>query len=305
MRCCKLPKYVEQELPRDILPKDTAKKDARTGVVVNSGPFQSRYTGLLVGSGGAIEGSKLITVNENTGKVNVEGDFYSKSAEVNTLKASVATILSKLVIPLNDNPQLSGEISVSQTGHLKWKYGNNVWTAIRGGIAQGQVAFGSSADTVTGDNALYWDDANKQLGVGTNNPTHKLHVQGNVHVSGELGVGIENPSERLEVAGNIGIRSGASSFVGTLDNNHLSLRTNNADRLFISNSGDIGVNTDSPTAKLDVNGETGYNQLRLRTPYTPTSSSDPNGNIGDIAWDDNYIYVKTSTGWKRALLSEF
>jgi hypothetical protein len=65
----------------------------------------------------------------------------------------------------------------------------------------------------------------------------------------------------------------------------------------------LGIGTSSPTAKLDVNGSTGYNQLRLRISYTPTGTSDPNGNVGDIAWDDNYIYVKTSAGWKRAALS--
>jgi hypothetical protein len=33
-----------------------------------------------------------------------------------------------------------------------------------------------------------------------------------------------------------------------------------------------------------------HNQLRLRTTYTPTGSTDTNGNIGDIAWDDTCIY---------------
>lgn len=39
--------------------------------------------------------------------------------------------------------------------------------------------------------------------------------------------------------------------------------------------------------------------------YTPTSSADPRGNVGDIAWDDSFIYVKTSVGWKRAALTNF
>lgn len=38
---------------------------------------------------------------------------------------------------------------------------------------------------------------------------------------------------------------------------------------------------------------------------TPTSSADASGNTGDIAYDDNYIYVKTSAGWKRSALSTF
>lgn len=38
---------------------------------------------------------------------------------------------------------------------------------------------------------------------------------------------------------------------------------------------------------------------------TPTSSSDSQGRVGDIASDDNYVYAKTSTGWKRTALTTF
>ena len=70
-------------------------------------------------------------------------------------------------------------------------------------------------------------------------------------------------------------------------------------------SGSLAAGTTNPTASLDVNGSTGYDQLRMRTPYTPADSLDANGNVGDIAWDDDYIYLKTATGWKRAALSTF
>lgn len=72
-----------------------------------------------------------------------------------------------------------------------------------------------------------------------------------------------------------------------------------------NSSGNLGINTTSPTAQLDVNGSTGYNQIRMRTSFTPANSADANGNIGDVAWDDNFVYVKTSTGWKRTSLSAF
>lgn len=36
---------------------------------------------------------------------------------------------------------------------------------------------------------------------------------------------------------------------------------------------------------------------------TPTGSADTQGQLGDILSDDNYLYVKTSTGWKRAALA--
>lgn len=61
----------------------------------------------------------------------------------------------------------------------------------------------------------------------------------------------------------------------------------------------------SATATLDIEGINGFNQFRLRKTYTPTGSADPNGNTGDLSWDDNYIYIKTSTGWKRTSLESF
>lgn len=39
--------------------------------------------------------------------------------------------------------------------------------------------------------------------------------------------------------------------------------------------------------------------------YTPETSSDTSGMIGSITMDDNYIYVKTSVGWKRSGLENF
>ena len=39
--------------------------------------------------------------------------------------------------------------------------------------------------------------------------------------------------------------------------------------------------------------------------YTPSSSEDTYGNEGNITRDDNYLYVKTSSGWKRSSLESF
>ncbi len=49
--------------------------------------------------------------------------------------------------------------------------------------------------------------------------------------TGNVGIGTTTSSQKLTVAGNIGIQAGANSFIGTLDNYALSLRTN-TDRTF-------------------------------------------------------------------------
>ena len=84
------------------------------------------------------------------------------------------------------------------------------------------------------------------------------------------------------------------------DQGGLSVTQSNA---MVIMGGNVGIDESAPTAKLDVNGSTGYDQLRLRTSYTPTGPGDTNGNVGDIAWDEYYIYIKTSSGWQRSALS--
>jgi len=59
------------------------------------------------------------------------------------------------------------------------------------------------------------------------------------------------------------------------------------------------------TSRVDITTSNGYDQLRLRTTYTPSATGDTNGNTGDFSWDDSYFYIKTSAGWKRAALSTF
>ncbi|MFO7613880.1 MAG: hypothetical protein R6W71_04495 [Bacteroidales bacterium] len=102
---------------------------------------------------------------------------------------------------------------------------------------------------------------------------------------------------------NGGEAGGADRSLGNTDDFALSFKTNDMTRLHLNNNGNIGIGTTTPSAKLDIYNTTGYNQLRMQTSYTPTGSSDNNGHTGDIAWDDDYVYIKTSTVWKRAALT--
>ena len=107
------------------------------------------------------------------------------------------------------------------------------------------------------------------------------------------------------------------------------------DYYVVDASGNVGLNTATPTQTLDVNGNA---RIRSRlydgtnsagssgniltstgsatqwksaasvlagSTYVPTGTSDPLGSTGDFSYDSNYIYVKTSAGWKRTALSTF
>lgn len=72
--------------------------------------------------------------------------------------------------------------------------------------------------------------------------------------------------------------------------------------LFVQASNDsVGIGTNTPTAKLDINANT----MRLRSSKTPASVT-ATGNQGDIAWDANYVYVCVATNtWRRAALASW
>jgi hypothetical protein len=57
----------------------------------------------------------------------------------------------------------------------------------------------------------------------------------------------------------------------------------------------------STTANFSVPVISGGNYVRVTTAQTPATSAAA-GNAGDIAWDDNYLYVRMSTGWRRIAL---
>ncbi|WP_020603127.1 hypothetical protein [Spirosoma spitsbergense] len=70
-------------------------------------------------------------------------------------------------------------------------------------------------------------------------------------------------------------------------------------------NGSMGIGTTGPTSRLHINGATGHQQLRLEQAYTPTGTGDPNGQTGQIAWDQNFFYVKVAGGWRRSALQSF
>lgn len=76
--------------------------------------------------------------------------------------------------------------------------------------------------------------------------------------------------------------------------------------LVIRGDGHVGIGAFADlSSKLTVNSESGFDQLRIMTPFTPTDSKDTRGAIGNVAWDEGYWYVKTASGWKRSPLETF
>ena len=68
-------------------------------------------------------------------------------------------------------------------------------------------------------------------------------------------------------------------------------------------SGEVFASFDAD--RFDFINATPSEGIRIRNSYTPTGSADPNGSIGTIVWDANYIYCKVNSGtgtWGRVAL---
>ena len=61
----------------------------------------------------------------------------------------------------------------------------------------------------------------------------------------------------------------------------------------------LGNGANNPQVALDINSD----RIAIRDEYTPAALS--SDTTGEIAWDEDYIWVRTTAGWKKSPLYAF
>ena len=105
-----------------------------------------------------------------------------------------------------------------------------------------------------------WDDLSNNtmlaisvagnVGIGTNNPAHRLDVNGELRCRGQLFIGIDNP----------GLGTGDTAYLqyaavsGEQTTLRIVVQNDNNDNINLFPSGNVGIKTDTPANTLDVNG---------------------------------------------------
>ena len=131
--------------------------------------------------------------------------------------------------------------------------------------------------------------------------------------AGRLGIGTSTPGYTLSLGGT----QAAARFTPhdvTLTGAEGLLYADLSENTFKGHNGTSFFRFMQQSTTVPTNGQIGvFNSTTLlyepsnpkARSYTPTSTADANGATGDIAYDDSYIYIKTSAGWKRSALSTF
>ncbi len=142
------------------------------------------------GGGGSLtfaDGTSMSTANNNLGTVTsitagtgLDGGTITGSGTIDLANTSV-TAASYTRASITVDAQ--GRITAASSGSAP---------DLAGTIAAGQVAYGASADTIAGNNNLFWDNTNARLGIGTNSPSSSLHI---------IGVDDDNPEVRVQRSG--------------------------------------------------------------------------------------------------------
>lgn len=136
------------------------------------------------------------TTNFNQGNlylgVNFNGDGEMKPRSALTSapyayvadRATTAGSVDGLSIVGGKTVTFNNSITFSGTDGTAFSLPANSGTLATASVSTGQVGFGNNSNNINGDNALWWDNGNKRLGVGTNAPGMVLDVSGTMRVTG-------------------------------------------------------------------------------------------------------------------------
>ena len=123
------------------------------------------------------------------------------------------------------------------------------------------------------------------VGIGTSSPAYKLHVigstysTGDTYVGGYLGIGTTTPAYKLQVNdGSIAVFNSTDLKTWYMNyqsgGNYFQVSEGGVSRMTFANGGNIGIGTNTPGARLDVNGS-----ANVETNLTVGGTASVTGNI--------------------------
>jgi len=156
---------------------------------------------------------------------------------VNGASQSAAIVTNSLTV--NGTSSLDGAVTINDSG--------------------ADVDFRVEGDTV--ENALFVQGSDGYVGVGTNAPSYPFHVVGSGDTVTAVTGGATSVAA-LNLGNSTNLADGGIRYDNSTD--ALIFRANNGEKARISSSGNLGVGTTSPDAKIEIEAADGVEQFRLQ-----------------------------------------
>ena len=251
----------------------------------------------LAGSGGVAGASQWTTAGSNiyygTGNVGIGNSSPSFALDVSS-NSSTAGIIRSTSSSLAPNSNSSTFILQNKSA-TAGNYGS-LYFLDANGYSQGSMGMTYGSHTGAFQGNFFIEPTNTgttpktfvvsntgNVGVGTSSPVYNLHVYSTGAVASYVQSSQTNGDAQFHVKSDVNdilIQANQfGSYIGTYSGTPLTIKTNNATRMTIDTSGNVGIGSTAPAASLDLLKTDVATSTGLNTYYSPTLSSTFGGNL--------------------------
>ncbi len=235
-----------------------------SGIIANNdGVFVNANNGLVANSTGLfVLANSGMTVNSTGIFVNANNGLVANSTGVFVAANNGLTVNSTGVFVLANNgvsTNSTGVFVTAGTGTVVNATGVHVNAAYINTISSNSATYANASisNTFTVGTSAYFV-SNGNVGLGTSSPSYDLDVYNSGTTTTSILV-------RNDVVGHINYVGSDFAVVGTSTNHRLLMITNNAERIRIDASGNVGIGNSSPQEKLKVAGTIADSSGDVRT----------------------------------------